>query len=230
MENFISTLVFILPGFLMYFWIQSFGINPVIKHNPGEMGAISALLWFPVSILTVLIYNLVGMVYRTPIILTLYDVKTNAGNIEFLAWFAVISIPVSFSLSYIYVRWLYPLQRKVVNSTRKSIGIASFSEMPAVWDEFFLKVNETKNEGALPVKMFKIDKPENTLLGVVKNASRPFETERALILERSEELLESDLTYQYEVIRSYVDIKNGMVVQELDLQKPTKQIEEFNST
>ncbi|MDT2304164.1 hypothetical protein P7H21_09595 [Paenibacillus larvae] len=80
------------------------------------------------------------------------------------------------------------------------------------------------------MKMFKIDKPENTLLGVVKNASRPFETERALILERSEELLESDLTYQYEVIRSYVDIKNGMVVQELDLQKPTKQIEEFNST
>ncbi|AQZ47419.1 hypothetical protein B5S25_13365 [Paenibacillus larvae subsp. pulvifaciens] len=58
MENFISTLVFILPGFLMYFWIQSFGINPVMKHNPGEMGAISALLWFPVSLLTVLTYNL----------------------------------------------------------------------------------------------------------------------------------------------------------------------------
>ena len=60
LDSFIGTIVFLLPGFLMYFWIQSFGINPVVKHSATEMGAISALLWLPVSLLTIIIYNWIG--------------------------------------------------------------------------------------------------------------------------------------------------------------------------
>lgn len=58
MDSLLGTIVFILPGFLAYFWLQSFGITPVTKHSSGELTAISALLWLPVSFVTLLIYNL----------------------------------------------------------------------------------------------------------------------------------------------------------------------------
>ncbi|WP_269082435.1 hypothetical protein [Aneurinibacillus tyrosinisolvens] len=44
MDAFISTVVFIVSGFLAYFWLQSLGVNPVVKHTVPEFTAISALL------------------------------------------------------------------------------------------------------------------------------------------------------------------------------------------
>ncbi|MEK4610162.1 hypothetical protein MHI31_08830 [Bacillus sp. FSL K6-0067] len=64
MEQFISIIIFSLPGLLAYFWLQLFGLNPTIKHTPTEMVGLSALLWVPITGLTIISYNVV--VYTCP--------------------------------------------------------------------------------------------------------------------------------------------------------------------
>ena len=72
------------------------------------------------------------------------------------------------------------------------------------------------------MKLYKLDQPEgNCLIGIISSASRPFESERAIVLERSSELEASYNSFKYEVASSYVDLKSGIVVAELDLSKPT---------
>ncbi|MDF9841944.1 MULTISPECIES: hypothetical protein [unclassified Paenibacillus] len=228
MDNFVSTAVFILPGILMYFWIQAFGINPVVKHSVPELAAITALMWLPVSIATIFIYNLVGDIYGQKSIWTLTELKMQADNLKFLGWFLMISIPVSFAVSLFYTKILYPIQRLLVNSSRKKLGVAPLTTLQTVWEEFFIKVDEKRNKGVLAVRVYKLDKPgEESLVGVVDRASRPYETERALVLDKCADLKASDKHYVYEVIRTYVDIKSGIVIQEIDPNKPTQNKEDF---
>jgi hypothetical protein len=221
MDNFISTLVFILPGILMYFWIQAFGINPVVKHSPTEMGAVAALLWLPVSITTIIIYNLIGNLYDSQSIWTIDELKDKAGNLSFLAWFIFLSLPISFILSVIYVKLIYPVQRRSINAIRKIAGFAELSDTSTVWEKFFIQVDTKRNNGALPLRIYKIDKPEETcLIGVMSHASRPFETERAIVLERQEELAASYRSHRFAERRTYVDLKSGIAIAELDLSQP----------
>ncbi|QYK62419.1 DUF6338 family protein [Paenibacillus sp. S25] len=227
MDSFVTTVIFILPGVLMYFWIQAFGINPAIKHSVPEVAAIAALMWLPVSITTILIYNLIGLIYGAQSIWTLTELQSHTNSLKFLAWFLFISIPVSFLVSFAYARIIYPFQRVITNYSRKKLGLADLASMPTVWEEFFVKVD--KNNATLSVRVFKLDKSdEKTLVGVVKNASRPFETERALVLEKCSELKESDDYFEFETTRSYVDIKTGVIVQEINPKKPTKNVDKFN--
>jgi hypothetical protein len=223
MDNFISTLVFVLPGIMMYFWVQSFGINPVVKHSPMEMGAIAALLWLPVSLTTILVYNSIGSIYGATAIWTLDELKKQTGSISFLAWFTFLSLPISFILSISYTKIIYPIQIFCVNTIRKLLKYAPLSDASTVWESFFVQVNNKRNKGNLPVRIYKMDKPNETcLVGLISNASRPFETERALILERDAELLASHNSYEYETVRTYVDLKSGIAVAELDLSKPKR--------
>ncbi|WP_159886029.1 hypothetical protein [Paenibacillus puerhi] len=223
MENFISTIVFLLPGLMMYFWVQSFGINPVVKHSPTEMGALAALLWLPVSLAVLMAYNGIGFVYGAKQIWTLVALKEASGSLQFLTWFSFLSLPISYCMSYVYAKFVYPYQRKRVNGIRTNLGLAPLSEAATVWEEFFINIDKERTEGAIPVKIYKMDKPlEPAVVGLVGRASRPFETERALVLVRCHELKESHDYYEYQVDRKYVDIKSGLVVEELNLQKPTK--------
>lgn len=221
MENFISTIVFLLPGFLMYFWVQSFGVNPVVKHSATEMGAISALLWLPVSLITLWLYNVIGSIYGVVEVWTLTSVKANSGRLEFLGWFIALSIPVSFAMSFVYIRFLYPLQKRIINLVRKSSGMAILSDTPSVWEEFFIRIDKRRDRGIIPVKIYKLDKPEAYSAGVIEKASRPFEPERSLVLTKCEELTVSYEEHKFQGVRKYIDTKSGLVVEELDLTKPT---------
>ncbi|MGN9865410.1 hypothetical protein [Bacillus swezeyi] len=62
MENFVAILIFTLPGILSYFWIQLFGLHPASKHINFEIAAISAILWFPVGMIVLGIYQLIVVI------------------------------------------------------------------------------------------------------------------------------------------------------------------------
>jgi hypothetical protein len=213
-ENFISTVVFILPGFLMYFWIQAFGVNPVVKHSSTEVAAISALLWIPVSLITLATYNLIGIAYHqiTPI-WTLDRLKDESSNLFFLLFFLVISVFISFLLSNFYVKVIYPYQSRVINSIREKRGVAPFSEMPSVWDEVF------GGNDIQTVNISKIDKQNECIIGEVSKAPRPFEAEKCFSLLHVDFLTRLVEEYKIPVTSVFIDTKSGTCIKIYDQSK-----------
>lgn len=64
--------------------------------------------------------------------------------------------------------------------------------------------------------MYYLNNPDNRMYGAISNMSRPFEAERALILQEPDEWKQAYERYKYPVKRTYVDTKSGLVVNELD--------------
>ena len=188
MDNFIGTLVFLLPGVLAYFWLQAFGINPVTKHSTTEFTAVAGILWLPVSFVTLIMYNLGiiiidGAIRVTPTwaikitqetIWTMQDLKDASTSLTFLVVFLSLSSMASFLLCFMWAKWGFGIYQDIVNSVRKKRGIAPFSDTTSVWDEVFGQYE------AQVVQISKIDKQDkdSIVIGQISKASRTFESER----------------------------------------------------
>lgn len=213
MDNFIGTLVFILPGFLMYFWIQSFGVNPVTKHSTVELTAISALLWFPVSVATIFLYNglisLASVLVDEEPIWTIPDLRDKSEDLAFLAGFLFMSLIVSFVFSVFWAKWGHKMQLAITNKVRKWRGAVAFSNNASVWDEVFLK------DEAQVVEIGKIDGAGQVLIGEILKASRTFESERLSLhgTDLCKKIIEK---YKVPVQNIYYDIKSGTYVKIYD--------------
>ncbi|MCF2719306.1 DUF6338 family protein [Paenibacillus sp. UKAQ_18] len=214
MENFIGSIVFILPGFLLYFWIQSFGINPVVKHTPGEFTAVAALLWLPTSFVTLLIYN--GVIFlsrflgQTEFVWSLDVLKGKSNNIIFLVIFLILSVVVSFFMGWVWAKWIQPFQMKLINKVRKQRGVASFSDNSSVWDEVFGKDDEQV------VEIGKINKEEDPIIGSITKASRTFEPERYLNLEDVDFFTDLVKEHKIPVRQILYDAKTGVYIKIFD--------------
>lgn len=214
MENFIGSIVFILPGFLMYFWIQSFGVNPVVKHTPGEFTAIAALLWLPTSFVTLLLYN--GVIYasrffqKADIVWSLDALKLKSNDIWFLVLFLLLSVVVSFVMSWLWAVKIYPIHLKIINKVRAKRGAADFSKNPSVWDEIFT------NSDSQVVEIGKINKEGDPIVGCIRKASRTFEPERYLNLDDIEFFTELVKNNTVAVSQILYDTKAGTYIKIFD--------------
>ncbi len=236
LEGFLSTFVFILPGIMAYFWLQVFGLNPTIKHTAPELSGISALLWLPVSFSTLLLLNLWSNINKIDYFIvdnvkTITDLNKATSDIRYIALFLLVSLVVSYYICWFWCLWGNEFLRSRINNVRKSRGIALLSSSASVWEEFFIKINndnakeEKECENVQSKKavliVYKIDKPEEFVAGSMTKASRPFELDKSLVLEDTQEWVDSiNNDYDYDVKRVYVDIKSGMVVKELNYENP----------
>ncbi|MBP1907063.1 hypothetical protein J2Z32_003728 [Paenibacillus turicensis] len=216
MENFIGTALFILPGFMMYFWIQSFGINPVIKHTPIEFTTVSALLWIPVSVGTLLLHNVMYYVFKwTGEIYQVWNIGElleAAQNPAFLLWFLMLSALVSYAFSSLWALYGMSRFREIINYIRRKNNLAEFSENTSVWDELFLK-----NEPQI-VAIGKIDKPEHYLIGELGKVSRTFEPER-ISLNHVDYVTRIVTRRKVPVDKIFVDVKSGTYVKIFDSEE-----------
>ncbi|HGH7181613.1 TPA: hypothetical protein ACJMKL_003833 [Bacillus luti] len=221
MEQFISIIIFSLPGLLAYFWLQLFGLNPTVKHTPTEMIGLVALLWVPITGLTLITYNLIVFMFLSSenYITSLNEISALSMKLSFLLFYVVFSVSYSFVVSYAWGRYVNTVVLKLVNKVRVQRKVSVLSEETSVWDSFFYSLDQSE-EQPLIVEMYKIDKPEEKTYGAVIRMSRPFETERSLVLDQSEQWKKAHEYYRYPVKRSYVDVKSGMIVNELDHLNP----------
>lgn len=219
MENFLATLVFLLPGFLLYFWIQSFGVNPVVKHSSIELTAISALLWLPVSVSTLAVYNGIfflahKMFSKMPYpIWTLDQLQNKSGNLLFLVIFLLLSVLVSFVFGALWSKFIFPFQLKIINKVRKWRGITNLSKTAAVWDEVFLK-----NEPQV-VEYGKIGEEEKSIIGEIEKVSRTFEPEKNLYLRYITRYTELVKKYEIPVSNVFLDTKTGIYIKIYDSEQ-----------
>jgi hypothetical protein len=221
LDSFLGTLVFLLPGLMLYFWLQSFGINPVVRHNPAEFTAVSVLLWFPVSLTAVLLFNLavkISSLLRdlNPIWST-DELKTASGSFSFLIIFLGSSLLISFIFGLIWAKWIHQqLFMKVINKVREWRGVAPLSKSPSVWDEVFL------NNDSQVVEIGKIDKMDSEeygFIGEIKKASRTFEPERNLLLNEIDFFTTLVKKHKIPITTIFVDSKSGMYIKIYDPDK-----------
>jgi hypothetical protein len=227
-DNFLGTIVFLLPGLLLYFWLQSFGINPVVKHNPTEFTAVTILLWFPVSLTSLLIFNgslvIANRIQNLKPIWSITDFKTASDNLMFLMVFLITSLIISFIYGLIWAKWLNPILLKVINKVRTWRGVAALSNTPSVWDEVFL-TNEIQ-----VVEVGKIDKPDKTVIGCLKKVSRPFEPERHVYLEDVKYFTGLIEKYRDDipVTNSFYDVKSGNYVNIFNFEIVDQKMKEYD--
>jgi hypothetical protein len=249
-ENFLSTFVFILPGIMTYFWLQAFGLNSPIKHTAPEVSGIAALFWIPITLLSLTILNLYSTqgpqnsFFSVDTAWTVKDFVSATADIKYLALFLALSAVVSFFFSWFWATvgnvWL----QACINFVRKKREVAPLSQSATVWEEFFIKINKIKepqeetdnrqenDDGKQALLLvYKIDKKEEFIIGSMTKASRPYEQDKALVLDDTDvwkELLEH---FDYPTIRSFVDIKSGVIVKELDAKNGVpKSVEEEQSS
>ncbi|MGE6369907.1 hypothetical protein ACQKDB_12335 [Planococcus kocurii] len=237
MAEFLSTFVFILPGLMAYFWLQVFGLTPSAKHSAPELSGIAALLWLPVSFTTLFILNVWGSIIKleflkVDIVWTVEELTTATADIKYLMLFLIVSFISSYFICWLWSLWGNELLRVGINKVRKTRNIASLSTSSSVWEEFFIKINdenasneetqETEEIGKEAVYIiYKLDRPEEFIIGSMTKASRPFEIDKGLVLEETQEWTDSVTSaFDYYVKRTYIDIKSGIVVKEIDHTKP----------
>jgi hypothetical protein len=199
-ENLISTIVFVLPGFMLYFWVQMMGVNPVVKHTVAEFAALAALAWFPVIATSLWIMSLYDLG-----ILNLDDLISESRNLRFIAEFLGISLIVSFILGVIYVRFLYPFQLWITNKVRVSIKKIPLSNSPSVWEEVFFK--EVKVVG---FAKFGSNKPD--IVGNILNVARPFEPKRGFRLIYMDHVKLIIEKYDIPIVEIFTDVDAGVHV------------------
>lgn len=234
MAEFLSTFIFILPGVMAYFWLQVFGLTPSAKHSAPELSGIAALLWLPVSFTTLLILNVWGSIIKlkflkVDIVWTVEELTTATADIKYLMLFLTVSFISSYFICWLWSLWGNEILRIGINIVRKKRKIASLSSSSSVWEEFFIKIDEgsgsdeeTEEIGKEAVYIiYKLDRPEEYIIGSMTKASRPFEIDKGLVLEETQEWTDSvNSVFDYYVKRTYIDIKSGIVVKEIDHTKP----------
>jgi hypothetical protein len=238
MDQFISIVVFSIPGLLVYFWIQSFGMNPVVKHSPTELVAIATLFWIPTVLLSIITYDIIYLVVEViselinidilanlNFITNLSDIQNHATNIIFIIYFFISSIYFSYKVA---VYWAFKSDKvlAIVNKVRLKRKLSSLSDASTVWDAFFIKLDDEK-ETPLVAEVYKIDKQSEKIVGSITKMSRPHEADRSIVLEEVPNNTSSHEHFKYEIKRTYIDIKSGLVVSELDITKPTDNKDDF---
>lgn len=231
MENFISTFIFILPGVMTYFWLQVFGLVPSTKHTSPEFYGIVALFWLPISFSTLFLLNLWGKLFgNVDIILTVKNLNDATNDLNYLMLFLCTSLTISYLFSVFWSTHGIKVFNNLINFTRSARKVSPYSSNTTVWDEFFIKIeNDTdkaddkKSSKKLKESVFivhKIDQPEDYIIGSMSKASRPFEPNRALVLEETEGWKKAvDEDFDFDIKRVYVDFNSGFVVKELDFKK-----------
>jgi hypothetical protein len=232
-EQFISIVIFSLPGLLTYFWLQLFGLNPPVKHSSTEMIGLSVLLWIPTSIVTLTIYdgsyilfdkflvatNVDVSFLGLRIITTVSDLVKMADNILFLLIYVLLTSIFSFVFARIWSINLYRYLLNKVNKIRIKRKLSKLDELSSIWDTFFLKISEesASEEGeSMIVELYYLNNPDHKIYGSVINMSRPFEAERAIVLDDPEGWREDNLEFSFKIKKTYLDTKSGMVVNLLD--------------
>lgn len=183
LDNFITMIIFTLPGILAYFLIQNFGITPVQKHQGTELLCISALLCAPVAILVISLYNLLAFVggkifsYGVQYLFTITDLNKLVNNLGFLLFYLISSIFFSYIISR-FISSKYDYILKSVNKVRTTNGYAPYSKSATVWKEVF------QNNDMQFVKISSFGNNEDYVVGCVNKVSRDFESEERLVIEQ----------------------------------------------
>lgn|SRR5690625_483567 len=213
MEAFLSLIIFTFPGLVAFFWIQLFGVTPTVKYQGTEMLALCAILWIPINIMVLGVYNAFSLIYncisQQNELFFIYDFETLnnlSSSFIFILYYVISSTLFSYLLARVITGQLYDHALDKINKIRKGNQRAPLSKYASVWDASFSK------DIPQVIKIMKIDKEEPFDIGEIKNISRTYEEERNIVLIRTDIWRKIDALYDLDVEAEFFDIKAGIKI------------------
>jgi len=227
MNSFITLIIFTIPGLLAYFWIQLFGLTPTSKREGSEVVAISALLWIPIVLAVLVIYQLLAFsshisVFHPPIDIPMVkknwflisneinDLTKLSKSNWFILYYVASSLIISFYLSKFITGKGYKLLLEKINKVRKENGIAPLSEQTTVWNEMFLG-----NVGQI-VEVSKIDSQDKFLVGSLLKVPRANEPSKDIVLEATDHWAKVIEYYNVRIENVFIDTTSGTIIKIYD--------------
>jgi hypothetical protein len=215
MEQFITTLVFVIPGLMAYYWLQNLGLSPSQKHNHFEMLAISTMLWVPTIILFIVFHNLLSAtdIFYIHKLISLKSLNEEINSFLFIVYFIIVNTFFSFLISLLFVYSKKKINAFINLTRRKILKLADFSDNTTIWEEVF------NVYGAKVVEVQKLDKPESILIGCLEMSSRALETDRSICLNDVDYFTKLVGKYKPAVSRVLVDTKAGFLIKIFDMKE-----------
>lgn len=215
MDNFLSVIIFILPGFIASFFVKLFGLNSSVKHRGEETLAISSIMWIPINIFVIGIYSI--MVFNVnhhfkagiPYIHDFDSLNRVSNSFLFIAYYVISSIFWAYLLAKGISGKSYSYFLGKVNKIRKKNGKAPLSREPTVWENTF-----TKNT----VQIVKISSLNNDrgIIGEIKRASAKPNNEKDIVLRYIEHWTAIMKEFEVEVSDIYFDSNSGFKIEIYD--------------
>lgn len=227
MNEFLTLIIFTIPGLLAYFWIQLFGLTPTSKRESTEVIAISALLWIPIVISVLIIYQLLALTSHWSILHPSIDIpilKKNWFLISneindltklskknwFILYYVTSSILISFYISKFITGKGYKFLLDKINKVREENGIAPLSEQTTVWNTMFLQ-----NVGQI-VEVSKIDSQEKSLVGCLTKVPRANEPSKDIVLEATDHWAKIMEYFDVRIEHVFIDTTSGTIIKIYD--------------
>lgn len=215
MDSFLAVLIFTFPGLITYFWIQLFGITPTVRYQGSEVLAISAILWIPVNIIVLALYDILILLTKFDlyfkmnlvVILDMKSLNALASNFFFLMYYVVASGIVSYLFAKIMSGKLYDQALNKINVIRARNQKAPLSRETSVWDKTF------SHDQAQIVKVSKVDNPKECVVGELQNVSRTYELEKNIVLRETEHWTEIVNAYNIRIENIFVDVRTGIKIE-----------------
>lgn len=225
MEQFISLIIFTLPGFMTYILAQLFGATPSYKRKGNEMLVVSLILWLPIVTVILVIYQFFAFLSNWdllhphtnwpiikknwPFFREMTDLTSFSNEPIFLLYYLIMSILLSYLIARFYYSKVYEYLHNKINNIRQNNDKAAISKEPSVWEKAF-----TGNNVQI-VKIGNINSQDYSI-GEIATVSGGLEDEKEMLLRHVDHWTAIMNSYEVRVTEVFIDTKSGSKVEIFD--------------
>lgn len=210
MEEFLTLIIFVLPGLVSFNLVKLFGLYPNIKHRNNEVLLISAIMWIPINILVLGLYSLIAYTgksfewFSIPYIYNFETLSNLSNYFLFIFYYVLFSIIIAYALATKISGSVYKYFLEVINDQRNNNDKASLSRDPTVWENTFT------GAGA---QIIRVTIEAQVYLGELQTVSTKVEEEKDVLLRHTGIWTEIMNEYEVDVDNVYIDTQSNVIIE-----------------
>ncbi|WP_339183293.1 DUF6338 family protein [Oceanobacillus sp. FSL W7-1293] len=213
MDEFLTLIIFLLPGLVSFNLLKLFGLYPNIKHQNNELLLISSIMWIPINVLVLGFYTLVAYTGKTyglfsiPYVYNFETLNNLSNHFLFILYYVLFSILTAYALAVTISGDMYKVLLDKINNERNNNGKASLSRDPTVWENSF---------SGTDAQIVRIIIEDRIYIGELKTVSTEIEKEKDILLRYTGWWTEIMNAYEVEVDNVYVDTRSNIIIEIYD--------------
>lgn len=213
MDEFLTLIIFLLPGLVSFNLLKLFGLYPNIKHQNNELLLISSIMWIPINVLVLGFYTLVAYTGKTyglfsiPYVYNFETLNNLSNHFLFILYYVLFSILTAYALAVTISCDMYKVLLDKINNERNNNGKASLSRDPTVWENSF---------SGTDAQIVRIIIEDRIYIGELKTVSTEIEKEKDILLRYTGWWTEIMNAYEVEVDNVYVDTRSNIIIEIYD--------------
>jgi len=210
LDEFLTLIIFVLPGLVSFNLVKLFGLYPNIKHRNNEVLLISAIMWIPINILVLGLYSLIAYMVKSfewfsiPYIYNFETLNNLSNNFLFIFYYVFFSIITAYALATRISGRVYNYLLEIINKNRNNNDKASLSRDPTVWENAFT------GAGA---QIVRVNIEEHFFIGELQTVSTKVEEEKDVLLRHTDIWTKIMNEYEVDVENVYIDTRSNVIIE-----------------